>query len=437
VLTPYPLEPPPALPDLDGPWAGPDAREGRRVAIGEATREVAFADGVTLVGCSASGGSAERRTVALEEPLFLWEMTGGEALTCRFGVEWPRRPMHLERAADGGRLWVALEGDPLELLVACWGGTLTAAEDDGRLRIAATGRARLRVAVLVARDEADRERTFRQLARKGVPGLAAQRAQHDRQREALGLLLEQPDAAQAAACRDAVAAADRGLREGRDGARRLRAPLDEGETLLAGGIREPVRDHLRAPFDRPEDLLLLARYAAWAGDDDFLRRQWPRVDRALRSDAPDPAWATAAAALRPVAEALGDPAERLEVLARSARAPRLPDGSALVQALRDPWGVEPVALDNAVTLAPRLPGGWREMALRRLRIARTTLDVRVRRRPAGLAVQLVVTHGPRLLVRLAPRLDFAPSGVLVAGESLAGGEVRFEVEGEVGVEFVR
>lgn len=100
------------------------------------------------------------------------------------------------------------------------------------------------------------------------------------------------------------------------------------------------------------------------------------------------------------------------------------------------WGVTPRALDGAVRIAPWLPPQRDEMELRRLRVGTTVLDLRVRRRPGKLVVQVRRTHGERIHVELAPRGLSAVTGIEVDGEPFPGGaRIAFEADGEHEVGF--
>jgi hypothetical protein len=273
---------------------------------------------------------------------------------------------------------------------------------------------------------------LRTLARKGFAGLQAQWRHHDEQIAALRLTVRTPDGAADRLVVDAIGAVDASIME-EGGRRSLPSLLEGGETLLATGIREPVRDLLRAGISSIESVRLLARYAEWVGADEFVRKRWPETERALREAPAGPAWREAAAEILPVAELMGDIGAIAALEGRLAA----PGGSVTASAsgvmtfLRSTWGVVPSALEGMVRLAPALPAGVEEMTLERLRIDRTTLDVRVRRRPGGLAIHSRITHGPQLLLRLAPVTPFVPSGVLLDGEQFPGPEVRFILEDEV------
>lgn len=228
----------------------------------------------------------------------------------------------------------------------------------------------------------------------------------------------------------------------------------------------------------PFYLLLAARYAAWTGELDFLARRWSAIRRALDAGLAAPpwtraaTWVTALEALQPLAEALGHPetAEELSGHAAAARAAG-PGGADLVDApCLDPfmsgrfedglgqwrtlalaapcpddqartsvaiaavaveglWGVRPNALEGAVRIAPWFPPGWDTMALDRLRVGRTVLSVRMRRRFAQVAARIDRVHGPRLHVDFELRGAPASEAVTLDDVELRGGRVAFEAEG--------
>ena len=448
MLKRYTLEPPPLLPPLDDGWED----GGRALAAGRRTireeKEVHFFDLPTLDDLSVLGSPAlsDRRLVALEEPLFVWEVTAEGDLLLSCEVEFRSRAVRYERADDGTRLWLGSEDGKEELLVSCYGGKVEAREEKGVIRLRATGRDRVRLAVVAAWDEADRERTLRALARKGVAGVAAQYVRHLGMIEALGARITTPEPGSVERVERLKAEFDAVLIETADGHRRLLEPLEDGSALLALGLREPVRDTLRAPYTDPELLRLFAAYARWAGVDDFVQRHWPRVTEAMRAAtaSSEPLdeldhHRDAADDLTAVAEALGDHAiaPLLERLVEGAEGLlRPPHSWEFPEKEIERWGIIPGALEGMVTLAPQLPAEWPEMTLERLRIGDTSLDVRIKRRPTGIAVKLRVTRGPPIVVELAPRLDFAATGILVNGEQLAGPTVRMTVDAEVEATWV-
>jgi hypothetical protein len=443
VLKPYTLEPPPPLPPLDDGWED-GARElagGRRAYHDE--DEVGFWELPSLRHLAVLGSLAltDRRLVALEEPLFIWEVTSEGDLMLSCEVDFDAEVIRYARTDDGTRLWLGSEDGKEELLVSCYGGTVEARQEKGGIRLRASGRDRVRLAVVAAWSEVDRDHTLRALARKGVSGVAAQFVRHLGMIEALGARITTPVPGSVERVEELKVSFDAVLHEERDGHRTLLEPLEDGCALLALGLREPVRDTLRGPFTDPELLRLLAAYAKWAGPDDFLLRHWPRATAALRDavavhsplDELDH-HRDAADELTAVAEALGDHTigplleqlvEGVDGLPRPRQAWKFPEK------VIEPWGIVPGALEGMVTLAPALPEGWPEMTFERLRIGTTSMDVRVKRRPTGVAVKVRVTRGPPIVVVLAPRLDFVPTGVLLQGEQLAGPTVQFTAEGEV------
>ena len=447
MLIPYPLEPPPALPPLDDAWEAPgaDLDSGRRVR--RADDQVEFHEGPGLEGLDVLGPLElrDRRIVALEEPLFVWDVETTGPLTLTAEVRFDTDEVHYERAADGGSLWLGAEVGEDQLLVACYGGTVEAREDrEGTIRLEARGTDRVRLVVVGAWSEADRERTLRALARKGIAGVVAQQLRHNEMIEKLGVKVTTPDPDLNAQFEFDKLELESTLHEHRDGHRMLgEEPYDRGLALLSFGLREPVRDTLRAPFDDPERRRLFAAYAAWAGPDEFVRRHWRRLLDAVREAEQEvrtfqyvddlELHQEAAFDLIAVAEALADPGavELLEAASRGLTEPPPDHVSGKFITALEYWQVAPRALEGAVTIAPGLPESWHEMTLERLRIGDTSLDIRVRRRPAGVAVKVRVTRGPPIVVHLRPTLAYAPTGVLVGAEQLPGPAVSVTVQDEV------
>lgn len=416
MLREYPLESPPALPPLDDEWAGaPDpVRPGRRVRPTDGGFDLG--GGLTLTDI-ATGAAAERTLCALEEPCVVWEGTAAGEVTFSAHLHFPDAELHVERSADGDRILLSAGHGPQELLIGALGGILELTERDGVVTLGARGPGRLRLVFLSAFDEADRERTLRALARKGVKGLVDQRRRHTEQVAALGVGLTTPVSSDGEGIEALKQELDGHLRESVGGRRILPDPDRVGGQLLVLGLREPVRDALRAPIDSPQLVRLLARYAEWAGADEFLAKHWARAQEEARH-LDRRCWL-------PIAEALGD---RIAVAEMIDGGPLEPEP--LVGPIDELFRPRADALDGVIHLAPALPAGWGEMTLERIRIGASRLDVRVRRRPAGIAVKVRVTHGPPLVVRLAPRLERPATGVLLAGEQLTGPEVRLTLEGE-------
>jgi len=93
------------------------------------------------------------------------------------------------------------------------------------------------------------------------------------------------------------------------------------------------------------------------------------------------------------------------------------------------WGVRPNALEGAVRIAPWFPPRWDAMALERLRVGRTVLTVRLRRRFGQVAARVERVHGPRIHVEFHLRGLPADAVVQVDEVELRGGRAAFEADG--------
>lgn len=104
-------------------------------------------------------------------------------------------------------------------------------------------------------------------------------------------------------------------------------------------------------------------------------------------------------------------------------------GTLATAAVEGLWGVRPNALEAAVRLAPWFPPDWEVMELERLRVGRTVLGVRLRRRFGQVAARIERIHGPRIHVEF--ELRGAPPVHMVALDDveLAPGRVAFEADG--------
>ena len=425
MLKPYTLESPPPLPPFDGEW-----REGGSPAWGRRVRPTATGfdfPGAALLTDLRVAGAGERRVAALEEPCLVWE--GGRELSCH--IDLGSADLRFERSVDGDRLWLGTESRAGECLVGCVGGTLSVEGEGDGVRLTARGSGTVRILILASTNEEDRDRSLRILARRGFGGLQDQRMRHAEQLRGLALATSTPDAGADRALAEAVVALDAGIVE--EGGRRTVVDLvGTGTALLAAGLREQVRDLLRAPFEGADHLRLYTRYAAWVGDDDFLRKRWPEAARALGVWASERPEGGLAAELLPLAELVGDLGSIGILDGLEARGGAAADGAgnALDGALAR-WGVVPLALDGMVRLSPVLPEGWDRMILERLRVGRTTLDLRLKRRAGGIVLNARVTHGPRIFLQVTPVLPFTPTGILVGDEQLPGPALRAEVEQEL------
>jgi len=118
----------------------------------------------------------------------------------------------------------------------------------------------------------------------------------------------------------------------------------------------------------------------------------------------------------------GCPAEGCADHARTAAAV----AAAAVEGL---WGVRPNALESAVRIAPWFPPEWEQMELERLRVGRTVLGVRLRRRFGQVAALVERVHGPRMHVEFELQDAPAAERVLLDDVELAPGRVAFEADG--------
>jgi|GEM_PF-3695354 len=425
MLKPYTLESPPPLPPFDGEWReGGSAAWGRRVRPTAAGYEFPGAAHLTDLGVTGGG---ERRIAALEEPCLVWE--GTRELSCH--IDLGTADLRFERSVEGDRLWLGAESREGECLVGCLGGTLHLEAEGSGVRLRARGSGTVRLLILASTDEGDRDRSLRILARRGFAGVQDQRKRHADQLRGLALAATTPDVDADRALAEAIAALDAEIVE-EEGRRSVADLVTTGTGLLAAGLREQVRDLLRAPFEGADHLRLYTRYAAWAGDDDFLRKRWPEAARALGVWASERPEGGLAAELLPIAELVGDLGS-IGILdgvgSRDGHASATA-GSPLDGALAR-WGIVPLALDGMLRLTPALPAGWDRMTLERLRVGRTTLDLRIKRRGGGVALHARVTHGPRLFLQVTPVLPFVPAGILVGDEQLPGPVLRVEVEQEL------
>jgi len=232
----------------------------------------------------------------------------------------------------------------------------------------------------------------------------------------------------------------------------------------------------------PPYLSLAAGFAAWSGELDVLSRYWAAIRKAVefavadrswsRGGVPAAQWARALASLQPLAEALGHP-EMAEAIASHAEVARgSAAGTALAPlpsaggAFRDEdldadlaswrevalgvrrdqgdarawaavvaggieglWGVVPDALAGAVRIAPWFPPSWEAMAVERIRVGRTVLGIRMRRRFGQVAARVERLHGPRIHVEFVLRGAPPLATVQLDDVELGGGRVGFEADG--------
>jgi len=252
-----------------------------------------------------------------------------------------------------------------------------------------------------------------------------------------------------------------------------------------GRVLEECPTHGRGRYSAagiPPYLLLAAGFAAWSGELDVLARHWAAIRKAVefavadrswsRGGLPAARWARALASLQPLAEALGHP-EMAEALASHAEVARgsasgttlspfpsaggefrdecldadlaawreaglgvrRDDGDARAWAavvaggMEGLWGVVPDALAGAVRIAPWFPPTWEAMAVERIRVGRTVLGVRMRRRFGQVAARIERLHGPRMHVEFVLRGAPPLATVQLDDVELGGGRVGFEADG--------
>jgi hypothetical protein len=100
------------------------------------------------------------------------------------------------------------------------------------------------------------------------------------------------------------------------------------------------------------------------------------------------------------------------------------------------WGVVPDGVGEAVAVSPWLPDGWNEMALRRLRVGQTTLDLRLRRRAGRQVLQVARVEGRPIRVAASLRTRQAVQGMSLNDEPLGGGRAVFLTGEEDEVQFL-
>ncbi len=355
----------------------------------------------------------ERWTTGLERPVLIWEIESSPmaAIRAAWSVDlrrmWPYPDgacgdLRWNLSEDGTRLWIGAAGASLQIVFLVQGGRLLPPEGIAsaapRVEVRVAGQGSLRIVAVAGVDSDDLAASVRAVARKQFDGLQRQRAQHAEQVRAYGVAIETPDPDLARAFEWAkvrtdsfvadtpglgrsllagYAASRPGEGDGRPGLAWYFGP-DACRTALAqlaAGQREPVRDVIRflsrhqdvtgqvlsqystsglAQFDDAEStplyLLLVARYAAWTGDLDFLGKQWDRVERAWRFCLEAECDLSGMDELAPVADALGrgEMADRLRQRGDgSGPAPgRARLASMAGATFSTPWGVRTLAADD-------------------------------------------------------------------------------------------
>jgi hypothetical protein len=306
------------------------------------------------------------------------------------------------------------------------GASLCVAEGDRMLRLVFAGGSLGEV-----------QRSEEAFARRRLRAFRQDRILHARRLEQRLTALESVDAMLDRAMHWAKIRLDASVSEVTGTGRMPRLPGQEGNVpeacavaaaALLGGDREIALDLLRAlgrsGVEGVESRTAVGRlvhdYLAWTADQGSIERLSLDIEGAPAGEEPNAAWDDSVL-IRSVTGC------RLEADRSSGRLLR-----AVVLGL---WGVVPDALNFALTIRPSLPPAWPEMALRRLRVGNSLLDLRLRRRPGRLVLRVELVQGPRprLTAELPP--PFAVSQVTLDDEALGAGRATFEVSGSHEVSF--
>ena len=435
---------------LDGAWLEPTKRSAaaRRLVFpaGQEAGDV-WAPPFRLMAALSLRGRVSASGAALELPLVAWTLVAGA--DGGTSAEWTvdLRPAGLAPDAgadvpvpalsdDGARLLVVAPDGRSRALFATRGGRLSADVRPGGVAVRCHAAGSQTVVAIGALDQADLDRSLEHLTRRGLAGLARQRTGHDEQVLRGGAALIAPDDTAAAARFEAAKLeADAMLVElpgigrapflraggaGRGpGVFETRHACRTALGLLASGLREPARDTLRflarcAGGTVPAEVSLGGAVTAGGPED---ARHFAHLARRHF------AW-TADTTLRDELSAMVAMAEPLAGTAPGAGA-----GEDLRAVIEDQWGVAPDAPNGAVVLRPRLPAGWGRAGLSRLRIGRTILELRFRRRSAVTRLGVRKVMGPAIAVDCElPGLPV--DAAELDGVALGSGRARFEATGE-------
>lgn len=363
----------------------------------------------------------ERITTALEHPLVFWSLVADA-------------PVELALGWRDDEVFTA---------------TVLAAAGEVRLSAGAveiTGDRLLRVVLAAGSDGPELERVLETLRRRKLRAFRQDRILHARRLGERLVSLESPDPMLDRRFGWAKVELDGRLEE-RPGRGRFvaREAVRTGRALLAAGDREVVRDLIGAFQAHPMDegsaapLGLIDAWLRWTGELDPLARRWPDLaalaERQASRLAPGVRDGLVAAAR---AAGAGASADRLAAVRATGPADGHPhieltgfgaDPAGLVSGVVETlWGVEPDLIGGVVRVAPGLPRGWSEMALRRLRVGPTFFDLRVRRRPERTVLTVRRASGPPIRLRAALQGDRGRGPVTVDQAALGGRDATFLVE---------
>lgn len=298
-----------------------------------------------LVTRSWSDGGVERTWAALTLPLLVWEYAGPGAATLEWQV--PVGVRGSVECAEPGCCWATLANDGRILFLA-EGGALSATAADGLALIRFEHWGAARLVAIAAADDAGERRTRDHLRRRGIAGLASQRAQHADHLGKLGTRLRTPE-----------------------------ADINRAFSWSSFLCEEAAS---RGALDSPESAFL-ARGLRAAGLQGVVRA----------ADTPVTACRTVPAegALHRLREA-GSLVNARSVVMFGSDTTRA--AAALEDGVNGLFGVM-VDGNGVLTVMPAAPEGWRAMGLDRLRVGSAVLDVEVRQRPSATAISIRVRSG--------------------------------------------
>lgn len=373
----------------------------------------------------------ERITVALDHPLIFWsivadvpvpvrlawitDLVGDEGSSAPFAAFTPAvgedgnpsdSHIRVGREDSAARFQV----QPVAGIAGITGPELTSAGQPA-LGLEVRGDRLIRLVLAAGADPVELERALDALRRRKLRAFRQDRILHARRIEDRLVGLVSPDPGLDRAFGWAKVQLDARLESGPHlGRRVVEDAIETARAGLAMGDRDIARDVLRplrlakAGADRTMLDRLAECYARWTGE-----------------SAPG---------------AAGDPGEEASG-ERSFEPPgsRADPASVVLGVIEGLWGIRPDAPQGVVRVRPALPHGWAEMALQRLRVGPTTLDLRVRRRPGRTVVMVRRSAGPpiRLTVGLRDRRGAGP--VTIDEIAMGGPEVSFTAEDAHQVDF--
>ncbi len=406
----------------------------------------------------------ERITVALDHGLVCWGVVADAPV--RLTLRWasPLAPLVAPRAdpavvQEEGPVdpdpapapGVHLAGPSGHLAVTAYSGTVHRSSRAGETPAicVAEGDRVLRLVFACGATDAELQRSRDAFARRRLRAFRQDRILHARRLEQRLTALESADPTLDRAFQWAKIRLDAAIVETAGAGRWPRLPGVPASTAracalaraaLAGGDREPALDLVRllaqagAPAVPGDDgrndaeaaaagvLDLAIAVAAWTGD----RAALERIATLLPMDV-GALMGRVASAGADVPHGWDDPATVRSVL--GFRPEQLDGSPRLVRAVIEGlWGIVPDAPHDEVRVTPGLPSEWPEMALRRLRVGASQLDVRIRRRPGRQVLRVELVQGPRIRMVAELPAGLPVEQLLLDDEPLGGRRAVFDVE---------